>query len=76
MDKQKVYLINTMCVKGSALADRILALRTEADKELSSSSSDEETSLVQQLDEVFYDLQKWVDIEDKKVGCFHHRYRV
>ncbi|XP_072034385.1 tripeptidyl-peptidase 2-like isoform X2 [Amphiura filiformis] len=69
MDKQKIYLINTMCVKGSALADRILSLRAEADKELSS-SSDEENSLIQQLDEVFYDIQKWVDIEDKKVLPF------
>ena len=27
----------------------------------------EETNLVQQMDDVFYELQKWVDVEDKKV---------
>ena len=69
MDKQKMYLINTMVVKGSALADRITSLRAEADKEssTSTSSTDEETNLVQQMDDVFYELQKWVDVEDKKV---------
>ncbi len=62
-----------MCVKGSALADRIMALRAESDKEPSSSSVDEENGMLQQLDEVFYDLQKWVDIEDKKVNYTCYR---
>ncbi|XP_022098727.1 tripeptidyl-peptidase 2-like isoform X1 [Acanthaster planci] len=62
-EKLKAYLINCLVIKGCALADRILAIRAEGE-----TTSEEETKLLEQMNQTFNDVQKWAESEEKKVG--------
>ncbi|XP_033096394.1 tripeptidyl-peptidase 2-like isoform X2 [Anneissia japonica] len=66
MDKKKGYLISALCIKGSAIADMILANRKAGNGVTSSNSCDKQ----QAVNEIFNEVQKWADAEDKKVIGF------
>ncbi|CAH3119853.1 unnamed protein product [Pocillopora meandrina] len=79
-DSQKATLIDALCRKGIALADRILekssdSKETTDDGDASSSDDQAETeeAIYERLDETFKELVKWIDASDPKVLPFYIR---
>lgn len=79
-DSQKATLIDALCRKGIALADRILEKSPDSkettDEGDASSSDDQvetEEAIYERLDETFKELVKWIDASDPKVLPFYIR---
>ncbi|XP_007891027.1 tripeptidyl-peptidase 2 [Callorhinchus milii] len=68
MEKQKSALIDALCHKGCALADKLLNLQSQE------STEDDSEEVYKNLTESFYDIQKWIDITDCKALTFAYKH--
>ncbi|XP_071949542.1 tripeptidyl-peptidase 2-like isoform X2 [Antedon mediterranea] len=73
MEKKKGYLISALCTKGCAIADMELNDQKMSDGVTSSTKNSEKLKAV---DEIFNDVQKWADTEEKKVIGFTLKHAI
>ncbi|CAJ0954701.1 unnamed protein product [Ranitomeya imitator] len=76
MDKQKTTLIDALCKKGSALADKVLHIQSkEGAASCDADGREEDLDIaLEALNETYWELVKWADIYDSKVLPFVYKH--